>query len=335
MSKRKGSTQAFRLDEEDMTFEFDGVQDDLQTDKTETESVKSDSRSRFSGRAKKVKAIYDPSEHNGPVHKRKKEAMEAAEKSKVVVSKTPTKLKPVNSPAKRAPPAEPLSNSAPKAKVVAPRKTLADVTKRLSLDEGPKPAPRPRKMSVMPTVPVVKEPSKRIQQRKVMKVDEIEGITGIVKKKQRSRSVSIAPGPPSVISSAFDEASTVSLNDGIPDVRHWTHHQVCDYFSSTLKFSKQDAAVFKNEEIDGETLLIMKRSDIIRFQHLKVNFCHFSLDCRYKNPFIAARNSSENVEPHFEVPNGLQRSHSSLEVAKTKRDPAVFRYHESTSSDFS
>lgn len=282
MSKRKTITQALHVTSEDCTFEdADGIVDEeVHTDK---DSVQSDSRSRFSGRAKKVKAIYDPSEHNGPVHKRKKEALEAAEKSsKAVVPKTPTKSKvtPANSPAKR-PPAE-NSNSVQKVKVIAPRKTLAEVSKRLSLDgnANSKPTPRPRKFSVMPTisvnstVPLVKEPSKRIQQRKVIKIDEVEGITGLVKKKPRSRSVSIAPGPPSVISSVYDDASTVTLRDGeVPDVRNWTHQQVCDYFSNTLKFSKRDAAIFKEEEIDGETLLIMKRSDIIttKFQHLKVS----------------------------------------------------------------
>lgn len=268
MSKRKTITQAFHVTSEDMTFEDqDGIQDDLQSEK-ESES----SRSRFSGRAKKVKAIYDPSEHNGPVHKRKKEAMEAAEKSKSVVTKSPAKVKPATvslSPAKR----EVVTNPAPKAKIVPQRKTPADIAKRLSMDETSKPIQKIRKLSVTPTVPLVKEPSKRIQQRKVIKTDVIEGIAGVVVKKQRSRSVSIAPGPPSIISSTYDEASTVSLKDGeVPDVRTWTHQQVGDYFCSNLKFSKRDAAVFKDEEIDGETLLIMKRSDIVttKFQHLKL-----------------------------------------------------------------
>lgn len=267
MSKRKTITQAFHVTSEDMTFEDqDGIQDDLQSEK-ESES----SRSRFSGRAKKVKAIYDPSEHNGPVHKRKKEAMEAAERSKSVVTKSPAKVRSATvslSPAKR----EVVSNPATRAKIVPQRKTPADVVKRLSMDEILKPIQKIHKLSV-PIAPLVKEPSKRIQQRKVIKTDVIEGITSIVVKKQRSRSVSIAPGPPSIISSTYDEASTVSVKDGeVPDVRTWTHQQVGEYFCTTLKFSKRDAAVFKDEEIDGETLLIMKRSDIVttKFQHLKL-----------------------------------------------------------------
>lgn len=277
MSKRKTITQAFHVTSEDMTFEDQDGNEEQEYEKTDksvnSSEVASDSqKSRFSGRAKKVKAIYDPSEHNGPVHKRKKEALEAAEKSKNVPAKTPTKAvkpTPVISPAKR-----PLPETVvvPKTKIPTPRKTPADVAKnlRMSLDETTKPPQKARKLSVMPIVQAVKEPSKRIQQRKPFKKDDIE----IVKKKPRSRSVSIAQGPPSVISSSYtDEASTITLTEGeIPDVKTWTHQQVCDYFSNTLKFTKRDAAVFKDEEIDGETILIMKRSDIVttKFQHLKL-----------------------------------------------------------------
>lgn len=277
MSKRKTITQSLHVTSEDMTFEDqDGVQDDLQQIDKESENG-SDARSRF-GRAKKIKAIYDPSDNHLPVHKRKKEALalEAAEKAlKAVASKTPTKLKstPVNSPAKRAP-TETIAAPAPKVRAVPQKKTPADVAKRLSLDD---PAAKPavvkqRKLSVVPAVPLVKEPSRRIQQRKLMRTDETEFISGTSKRKQRSRSISIIVGTSS-ISSTYEESSITSVKDEhVPDVRNWTHQQVTDYFNKTLNFSQRDSAIFKDEEIDGETLMIMKRSDIVttKFQHLKL-----------------------------------------------------------------
>lgn len=273
MSKRKTITQAFHVTSEDMTFEDqDGiktfVEDEIQSEKSESIST-----SRF-GRAKKVKAIYDPSEHNGPVHKRKKEALALeAEKAQKTVTKTPTKKQmPVLVAAKRpVPDSTELVTKSPKVKPIVPKKTPADVAKRLSMEDIPKPVTKQRKLSIVPTVPLVKEPSKRIQQRKLLKTDESDEIPEI-KRKQRSRSQSVAIGTSSVISSStYEETSTISNGD-IPDVRHWSHIQVSDYFNNSLKFSKTDSAIFTDEEIDGETLLIMKRSDIVntKFQNLKL-----------------------------------------------------------------
>ena len=271
MSKRKTITQAFQVTSEDMTFEDqDGiktfVEDEIQSEKSESIST----TSRF-GRAKKVKAIYDPSEHNGPVHKRKKEALALeAEKAQKTVTKTPTKKQtPVAT--KRPDISLESVTKSPKVKPIVQKKTPADVAKRLSMEDVPKPVMKQRKLSVVPTVPLVKEPSKRIQQRKLLKTDESDEIPEI-KRKQRSRSQSVVIGTSSVISSStYEETSTISIGE-IPDVRHWSHIQVSDYFNNSLKFSKTDSAIFSDEEIDGETLLIMKRSDIVntKFQKLKL-----------------------------------------------------------------
>jgi hypothetical protein len=59
----------------------------------------------------------------------------------------------------------------------------------------------------------------------------------------------------------------ITTNDvngnAIPDVREWSESDVSDYFHNKLGFSKRESNLFRDEEIDGEALLIMKRSDIV------------------------------------------------------------------------
>lgn len=50
--------------------------------------------------------------------------------------------------------------------------------------------------------------------------------------------------------------------DTIPDVSSWTYNQIHDYFA---KFFPNEAFIFKDQEIDGTSLLLMTRSDMFKF----------------------------------------------------------------------
>jgi hypothetical protein len=271
MSKRKSNIGNLSAKNEDFVFEDDDeTEDQIGESAAESEST-SRGFSRVSGRAKKAKSIYDPSEHNGPVHKRKKEALEA-EKAKLA-TKTITQVLPVeqprsphHSPSKTASPAK---AATPKAKDETKRvdrnKSQHEPTSRLTF-ESKKVAAKPiavtlTKVSISTVpVPLVKEPSKRIQARKKAKVPESGDSSSAGTSKRRLLSVST--------NTDYDNASTVELhtanNSGIPDVRQWSHKQVSAYFLSTLGFSKNDAAIFTEEEIDGETLMISKFDYIVK-----------------------------------------------------------------------
>lgn len=276
MSKRKSSSQSLQVKSADMVFEDD---DEIFEDQ---QSVASDSNkgsvSRVSGRAKKAKAIYDPSEYNGPVHKRKKEAMEAERSSSSksapkTVKQELTPKSPPASPIKSqvAQPAAPATDKV-KTPVKAPvpkPKPVVEIKKIEKPVESKKPAPHVRKISMLAPIhktvsmPVAasKEPSKRIQARKVVKADNSGSSSD---KKNRMNSASTED---------YEKASTIEFAmKQVPDVVKWSHQQVFEYFCNNLGFSKSDSAVFNDEEIDGEALMIMKRSDIVnaKFQKLKL-----------------------------------------------------------------
>ena len=296
MSKRKSASQPMVVKSVDMVFEDDDEIDDQPdsvtsaSDKTSKDA--SASVSRVSGRAKKVKAIYDPSEFNGPVHKRKKEAFEAERQARSE-SKTPA-VKPVktsspptiNTEKKGAITAKAVERSVPEVPVKPktpnrPRVMVAtrrspEFLKRISdarkaAEKSAAPAPQSPQKNVVP-VTVAKEPSKRIQARKLVKDEpnEISTAGGLAFSKFLKHRLHSGSGGSS---DEYDKASTVEIkSSGIPDVRKWTHQQVFEYFSTKLGFNRKDASVFEDEEIDGEALLIMKRSDIVttKFQKLKL-----------------------------------------------------------------
>lgn len=270
MNKRKASNVTAVVKDSDMVFEDD---DDSFTGDSAKGSA-SREVSRVSGRAKKTKAIFDPSDNNGPVHKRKKEAVEA-EKMRSLPTKVKSATKLVKSPAP-----SPKKTAAivaafqilspvkvdkvePKPLLESPKvKPVAVVKKRLSLEK--KSVPELVKNEVL-AVSVAKEPSKRIQARKQSKRPE-DWASTVADKKQRPSSSSAG------CLSDYDKASTVEFKDeGVPDVSRWTYQQVSQYFNSNLGFSKRDAAIFTDQEIDGEALKIMKRGDIVttKFESLK------------------------------------------------------------------
>lgn len=105
--------------------------------------------------------------------------------------------------------------------------------------------------TISPSAAVSKEPSKRI----------------LDKKKRVSLTESIKP-----IEKATPHEIVSKSSDGLPDVTEWSGHDVAEYFHNKLGFSKRDAALFRDEEIDGEALMIMKRSDIVnsKFSNIKL-----------------------------------------------------------------
>lgn len=275
--KRKSSTQPLQVQNSDMIFEDED--DDQQANSVAGGSTKGSGGSRISNRAKKVKSIYDPSEFNGPVHKRKKEALEV-EKTKVPVRKLSLLLQ-QKSAAVQAPKPESAADAVAKSPEPSPKKTAKLLIKRL-VQVKAKPDSEPRKLpmkkpvaiqpkpSVIPTVPAVKEPSKRIQARKLVKGQASSDTSAGAGPSKKQRIASASTGFSSDDDFDVENRDFENRNGGdIPDVSKWTHHQVSDYFTR-LGFNARDAAMFKEEEIDGETLLIMRRSDIVNTSKLKL-----------------------------------------------------------------
>lgn len=56
-------------------------------------------------------------------------------------------------------------------------------------------------------------------------------------------------------------------DNDIPDVKEWSVEQVYEYFS---KHFPKEAHVFKDEEIDGRSLLLLKRSDVVKKLPIKL-----------------------------------------------------------------
>lgn len=93
MSKRKSilvanSSEDFAFEDQDMEFESTSSSNQKkvklnsqQNSSITTTNINSSSTSRVSGRTKKIKSIYDPSESQKPIAKRKKEGQEG-EKSR-------------------------------------------------------------------------------------------------------------------------------------------------------------------------------------------------------------------------------------------------------------
>lgn len=278
MSKRKSISQSVPVKSNDMIFEDDDDIDE-QTESIAGDSVKGGSGSRVSVRAKKAKAIYDPSEYNGPVHKRKKEALEAERNSKTPVKSAKQSLdlqpkSPVQSPVKVATIIQATTTTSEvqtkvksqvKRILVSKRNSAPEAKKRSHNKKPATPSLAVEKPTEAPVVPATsKEPSKRIQARKQTKTSTSAGTS----KSKRESSASSAD-----VSDDYDRASTIEFGGAeIPVVQNWTHQQVFEYFSTNLGFSRRDSVVFVDEEIDGEALMIMKRSDIVttKFQKLKL-----------------------------------------------------------------
>lgn len=53
----------------------------------------------------------------------------------------------------------------------------------------------------------------------------------------------------------------------MPDVKDWTVDEVSQYIA---KYFPNEASVFKDNEIDGQSLLLLKRSDVVKKLPLKL-----------------------------------------------------------------
>jgi len=284
MSKRKSRAKSMFVEPSDLVFEDDSDPDvafKIQAAAQKTSLLKNDANKqdidnsgvRISARAKKQKNIYDPSEYNGPVHKKKKEALEMAN----ILAATKKSL----SPLKLAPPKPKTPSKTPskvqKAPVLAPKtppapKTPNDVKKKLNMDKSEvKPEVTALKVSKPPlqtTVPApMKEMTKRttavrkksINQPQAATKPENKIITQLTERDSASTSGS----------SEFEKASTVEMDDkSIPDISKWTSDDVYKYFV-TQGFDKKESQKLKENEIDGEALMILNRNDLKEL-HLKV-----------------------------------------------------------------
>lgn len=53
----------------------------------------------------------------------------------------------------------------------------------------------------------------------------------------------------------------------VPDVKHWSVEQVCEFFA---QYFPDEAHVFREQEIDGTSLLLLKRSDVVKKLPIKL-----------------------------------------------------------------
>lgn len=274
MSKRKSRTKSLVVNKLDMVFEDDSSDPDIDLLTKPREAHLTSSMftkatgSRQSARGKREKKIYDPSDHDKPVHKKKKEAIEAQQSA---LKKTPSKIQaktPVKTPAK--------AESIIPVKLLKP--VIQSAKRKLDLDkEIAEIQLETIQQKIAPPVPVAKEPSKRIQSRKksVEKLAaEVVAVSSLV---SSSSSVEIQPPPLRGIlrkSISLDcrsilTSSTASVRDSaVTDITKWSSKDVAAYFCRE-GFDKKDATKFEDQEIDGETLLILQRSDLTNL-NLKV-----------------------------------------------------------------
>jgi hypothetical protein len=285
MSKRKSRAKSMFVEPSDLVFEDDSDPDvafKIQAASLKSSLIKNDGNKqeidnagvRISSRAKKVKNIYDPSEYNGPVHKKKKEQIEMAN----ILAATKKSLSPLKvvPPKPKTPSKTPLkvpksTNAAPK--TPPPPKTPSDVKKKLNLDKPEiKSEGTTLKVSKPPmqaTVPVpMREVTKRtaagrkksVQPQPQVSKPENKTITQLT---DRDRSASTSGN------SDFEKASTVEMDEKtIPNVSKWTSDDVYKYFVAQ-GFDKKESMKLKENEIDGEALMILNRNDLKEL-HLKV-----------------------------------------------------------------
>lgn len=236
----------------EMIFEDDDEMDDQRAGSVASgktnDSLKT---SRVSGRAKKIKEIFDPSLNNGPVHKRKIEALEKLNRS--------TETKPPSKPKLEVVEAKPKS----------PTKSRSNVPAKLKIAPESQSKPDLKKRPVISKSPVAKEPSKRIQERRPHKTNETSTLGGLAYSQFLSSRLDSASGNSS---DDYEKVTTTTINRLLPDVRKWSQTQVYDYFTTKLDFNADAARIFIEEEIDGASLLLLRRSDIVteKFSQLKL-----------------------------------------------------------------
>ncbi|KAL3269923.1 hypothetical protein HHI36_008980 [Cryptolaemus montrouzieri] len=68
-------------------------------------------------------------------------------------------------------------------------------------------------------------------------------------------------------SKGFDSEDDLNIDPSIPDATHWTPDEVYQYFT---QYFPEEAKVFKEQEIDGRSLLLLKRLDVLTNMKLKL-----------------------------------------------------------------
>jgi hypothetical protein len=256
MSKRKTRAKSMFIDKTDIQFLDDSDDPDIdllskpQMKNFINEIKHKPSGSRISARGKKEKKIYDPSDHNGPVHKKKKEALEAAAKK----FNTPTKS-PMKTPAK-----SPKIVSLP---VKASEKaSLLNAKRRLELDNDVELIRQKVQKLAQPVQAVavapVKELSSRVQTNKMKEIETLvkQTVAKPVIVVRRSVTKSGSENTASTVPAHEKKAVNKNL-----DVSTWTPKEVSKFFQDE-GFEKKDAS----EEIDGKALMIMQRRDLERLK---------------------------------------------------------------------
>lgn len=122
------------------------------------------------------------------------------------------------------------------------------------------------------TTTTTTQPSIQADKKPVIATDAVTNHKKETIKKQSS------PSPNSNASSngssILQAGSTSMLIDGnsqdlsdIPIVKNWSASQVTEYFS---KFFPNEADIFKEQDIDGQSLLLLKRSDVVNRLAIKL-----------------------------------------------------------------
>lgn len=252
MSKRKSRAKSMFLDKTDIQFPDDSDPDldifakpKLQVTATTKESKATGSR--ISARGKKEKKIYDPSENNGPVQKKKKDEISSAKKLTLTPSKSPVKATPL-SPKMTFPSSK------------SPHKLAAQGAKRkldLDKDVAAIQLDKIQKLTVVPSVS-----SKRIQSRKEVpqEIEPAQVIPQIIQRPLSKPLKSILRRSLSMNSETT--TTTIPIRDLTQTaIGKWSPQDVTEYFSQQ-HFDDKDAMKFKEQEIDGEALLILQRDDL-------------------------------------------------------------------------
>ncbi|XP_050310473.1 uncharacterized protein LOC126746321 [Anthonomus grandis grandis] len=68
-------------------------------------------------------------------------------------------------------------------------------------------------------------------------------------------------------SNSVKYSESEEIDPAIPDATHWTADEVYQYFA---RYFPEDAKVFKEQEIDGRSLLLLKRLDVLSSLNLKL-----------------------------------------------------------------
>lgn len=89
----------------------------------------------------------------------------------------------------------------------------------------------------------------------------------------------------------YDIKSVITPHESVPDVKRWDCDEVYTYFLGTT--TAEYAHVFKENQIDGDALLLIKRDDVLNRFNLKLGpalrlYSHIvTLQCRNNNPILA------------------------------------------------